>query len=150
MGGEAAQEIAHRGDDLPVTLTVRVRHVDMPGPLGGEPGDGHPVERAVVALAEPRVLIDRDPAPGEGNLRRLYRPCQIGNENRRDRLAAMTLAKHAGEIAALHGQPPRQPARRELRLVIRGQGMRLEDNCNRHHAPRLSVRRVTAYAGGLR
>src|SRR5581483_7797759 len=134
-GGEIAQEGAHRRHDLAVTLTTGEGLVDAPAAFGREPGGGHPVQLAVVALAQPRVLPDRDAAAGEGQLRRLYRPRQIGDEYDVRPIGAASLTQRSRQLAAACGEPSRQPAGGDAGLVVGADRVRLEDDLDGHRSP---------------
>jgi len=126
--GQLVQEGIGGGEDLPVALTAGEGLVDAPGPLGGQEGDRAAVELAVVALAQPGILVDRDLSVRERDLGRLHGAVQIGDEYHCDAVIAAALPEFAGLCAPLVREPAREPAGRDARLVIGGGGVRLVDD----------------------
>src|SRR5262245_24649849 len=81
LGKEVVQEGPSALDDLAVALAARVRLVDARRLEGVDLGDRGPIQVAVVALAEPPVLVNRNVRARECDLTRLDRTTEAGRED---------------------------------------------------------------------
>src|SRR5438128_1718715 len=108
--GDVVQEAADALDDLAIALSARERLVDVRRALGLELRDRHPVQRAVVALPKPRVPVDRDAGPREGDLGGLDRAGEIGGEDRGEVVVAPASAQLLREPLARLGETTLKPA----------------------------------------
>ena len=77
----SARKDAHPVDAVAVALAARVRHVDPLQPLLVELRDGHPVELAVIALAQACVGVHGDVGAAERELGGLDRTTEVGHED---------------------------------------------------------------------
>src|SRR5262245_35579850 len=150
LGKEVVQEVPRALDDLPVALAARERLVDPPhAPRFVDVGGRRPVQLAVVALAEPPVLVNRELGPGKRDLRGLDRATEVGRETRCETVVAPTVP----ELGRLHAPPIRQPALeqpgRDSGLVVDRRRMRLVDELDRHQIPSRSSSRSSRRHLGL-
>jgi hypothetical protein len=77
------------------------------------------VELAIVALAQPGILVDRDLSVRERDLGRLHGAEQIGDEHRCDAVVAAALPEFAGLCAPLsESQPGSQPVAMPASLSV--------------------------------
>jgi len=86
--GEIVQEALNAINDLVIAFSAWVWLVDAQDPLGLQSRCGHAVQRAVVALAQAAISVDRDTRATKGDLggfdgpaeiRRVYRSNVVGS-----------------------------------------------------------------------
>ena len=99
--------------------------------------DRQPVEPAVIALAQPGVLVDRETPASERNLCRFDGPRQIGDEDGGDGLAAMAGAEIGSLLPPFRRQAPWQPTRGDAGCVVGRNRVRFGDNLDGHRVSRL-------------
>ena len=112
------QKGPHPLDRLPVALAARERLVDPTRSLPLDLRDRHTVQRAVVALAQPRVLPDGDAAVAEGEFRRLDRAAEIRGVDRVDPLASPPDTEPPRKPSPFLRELTLEPARRDPSLVV--------------------------------
>jgi hypothetical protein len=88
------------------------------------------VELAVVALAQARVLHEREPRCTERDFGGLDGASQVGAEDDIDTVVQAPLAKLAGQLAPTRRQLAREPACGDADLVVGADGVRLEDDAD--------------------
>ncbi len=109
--GQIAEKGPRALDDIAVALTAGERLVNVLEPHGVDLGHRAAVQLAVVALAKPRVLPDRDPRARERDLRGLDGPPEIGCVDGGDPVV-VAVARRAPSPAAAHdseSRPSSQP-----------------------------------------
>src|SRR5262249_7571456 len=140
-GGEVAEEGSGGRDDLAVALAAGERGVDALGSLGGDEGDGTSVEVAVVALAQPDVLVDRGPSVRKRDPGCLDGAVLVGRDPGREAVAASALPECAGLATAHFREPAGEPAGGDAGLVVGGGGVRLVHDLDCHQDSRTSTGR---------
>src|SRR5581483_11516430 len=126
-GREVTQEVANLRHDLLVTLAVRVRLVDVRGPAGNQFGNRHPVESAVVALAQPLIPEDGNVGSYEGDGGCLHCAIEVGDEHRCEAVITAPLPKLARQLPPGLGEASGEPAGGHALLVVDGYRVRLID-----------------------
>ncbi len=128
-------EPRYPGCGLPPAFAVRIRRVDVLGPVRVQLGGRRSSLGAVIALPEPPVKQHRNRCPAERDRRGLGRAGQVGTEHGGDFTGPVPRAELSRLLAAKRRQAARQPAGSDAVLVVAGGRVLLEHDPDRHCGP---------------